>query len=737
MPNLRILPLLGLVLLPALLPASALGLSTVWGPPALQHPPDTVRQDASGLEDRLEQMLGESDQVDDDGEVLAEALLRLAENPVNLNTADLWTLLQVPGMNLRLAQAVLDHRARSKPFESVEELDQVPGIGPVTVARFRPFLTVGEAGELRRMLLGSPRYWTSGGRLELISRFRQVLEPAEGYLRAEGEGGYGGGPAQMYERLRYAGDHLSAGLLLEKDPGEPLPGPTGFDYRSWHAGLHDVGKLRVLVAGDYRISFGQGLVLWNGGLARKGAEVVGAPVRSGGGIRPFTSSGEGAAMRGAALTWGGRLQASLFYSQRRHTASARGPGTSGPPQSTGYHRTPAERENRGRLGRQVYGGRMQWHFRGGLLGLTGYRMRYDLAVDPGDAPWQRDRFRGRTHAVAGLDASWSVGPALLFGEAARSANGAWGVAAGVEGRVDPATGISALYRNYGPRFQSPLGGGFGEGSGAPRNEEGFYLGLTHRAAPGLELRGYMDLFRFPGPRFAVRRPSGGREWLARLHYRWGSGGEVYLQLRSSRRLEEYTGEDAAGRKVRLPGTAGRATLRLNLQYQAHPAVRLRTRLEFSRGASPEEGPPPRDPDSGPPPPDFPTSGLSNSKDFSPSGLFDFKDYSVGFLLFQDLRLEAAGWLTLDMRYTLFDAPDWESRLYQFENNLLYVLSNRLLYGRGTRWYLLAHLRPAAFLDLWARVGRTVYEDRHALGSGLNRIEGSRRTDLGVQIRLKF
>ncbi|MDZ7771554.1 MAG: helix-hairpin-helix domain-containing protein [Balneolaceae bacterium] len=718
----------------ALLPAlpSAAAVPAVAPPVLLQHPPDTVQRIPPDLQGHLEQALGE-EETGEAGEVLAEALQRLVENPVNLNTADLWTLLQVPGMNLRLAQAVLDHRARSKPFETVDELDEVSGIGPVTLERFRPFITVGEGPDLRRLLLGSPRYWTAGGRLEMISRYRQVLEPSEGYLRAPGEGGYGGGPVQLYQRLRYAGDHLSAGLLLEKDPGEPLPGVADFDYRSWHLGVHDAGRLRDLVAGDYGLSFGQGLVLWNGGLSRKGAEVVGAPVRTGGGIRPYTSSGEGGAMRGAALTWGGRLQATAFYSSRRHTASARDSTTAGPPQSAGYHRTSTERANRGRLGRQVYGGRLQWHVPGGIMGVTVYGLRYDRAVDPGDAPWQRDRFRGRRHAVAGLDASFSVGPALLFGEAARSANGGWGLAAGVEGRLDAATELSALYRNYDPAFQSPLGGGFGEGS-ASRNEEGLYLGLSHRPARGVELRGYLDLYRFPAPRFSVRRPSGGREWLARLHYRWGSEDEIYLQLRSSRSLQEYTGEDAAGREVRLPGTAHRATLRLHLQVRAHPAVRLRTRLELSHGRSPGEGPPPRDPDLGPPSPDLSTSRLS---DFPTSGLYDFIDLKAGFLLYQDVRVTPAPWLTLDLRYTLFEAPDWENRLYQFENNLLYVLSNQLLYGSGTRWYLLAHLRPAAFLDLWARVGRTVYEDRREVGSGLDRIAGPRRTDLGVQLRLKF
>jgi len=56
------------------------------------------------------------------------ALLRQAEM-VNLNTASVERLASLPGIGQVLAQRIVDARELNAPFESVEELLQVEGIG--------------------------------------------------------------------------------------------------------------------------------------------------------------------------------------------------------------------------------------------------------------------------------------------------------------------------------------------------------------------------------------------------------------------------------------------------------------------------------------------------------------------------------------------------------------------------------------------------------------------------------
>jgi len=53
---------------------------------------------------------------------------------------------------------------------------------------------------------------------------------------------------------------------MEKDAGEQFSGSshTGYDFYSFHAQLNDIGKVKTIVAGDFRANYGQGLVLGSG-----------------------------------------------------------------------------------------------------------------------------------------------------------------------------------------------------------------------------------------------------------------------------------------------------------------------------------------------------------------------------------------------------------------------------------------------------------------------------------------
>lgn len=64
---------------------------------------------------------------------------------MDLNSADASALESLPGIGPSKAAAIVQYRTDHGPFKSVDELDNVAGIGPSTMANVRDLVTVGGA----------------------------------------------------------------------------------------------------------------------------------------------------------------------------------------------------------------------------------------------------------------------------------------------------------------------------------------------------------------------------------------------------------------------------------------------------------------------------------------------------------------------------------------------------------------------------------------------------------------
>ena len=61
---------------------------------------------------------------------------------VNLNSATLEQLDSLPGVGPSTAQKIIDYRTQHGGFRSVDELMEVPGIGPAKFAELKDQVTV-------------------------------------------------------------------------------------------------------------------------------------------------------------------------------------------------------------------------------------------------------------------------------------------------------------------------------------------------------------------------------------------------------------------------------------------------------------------------------------------------------------------------------------------------------------------------------------------------------------------
>jgi competence protein ComEA len=65
--------------------------------------------------------------------------------PININTATVEELDQIPGIGPATAQNIVTYREAHGPFTSIHQVQNVPEIGPITFEAIAPFITVGES----------------------------------------------------------------------------------------------------------------------------------------------------------------------------------------------------------------------------------------------------------------------------------------------------------------------------------------------------------------------------------------------------------------------------------------------------------------------------------------------------------------------------------------------------------------------------------------------------------------
>jgi len=63
---------------------------------------------------------------------------------ININTADKELLMYLPNIGEVIAQRIIDYREENGPFQTVEDLMKVSGIGEKRLEQMRDYITVGD-----------------------------------------------------------------------------------------------------------------------------------------------------------------------------------------------------------------------------------------------------------------------------------------------------------------------------------------------------------------------------------------------------------------------------------------------------------------------------------------------------------------------------------------------------------------------------------------------------------------
>lgn len=640
-------------------------------------------------------------------EALYTDLSNLTQQPFDLNTATDEQLKQLPFLSDTHIEAILHYRKRYGNMATIYELKNIGALDWSTIELLLPFVYVGDLQAQKRSL--TFKNGLTYGKNELAIRFDPPLQKKQGYqyqpdsiLEQYPNRQYLGEP--FYHSVRYSytfDDRLQAGFVAEKDAGEPFWNShhKGYDYYSGHVLLRNMGWIKTITVGDYKASFGQGLVFSQDFIPGRSAILTQAERRNNG-FRRHYSTNENDFLRGVAATLRRNdFELSLFYSYRKIDASV-GDSSITSLKTDGLHRTVGDWEKRRTATLQTYGANIRYASPNIVVGLTA--ITYDFgkhAIDPEPRPYNLYYFRGTQNLNIGVDYLLKAGRTRLFGETAISKNGAWATMNAMQ--WTPVSYVSALvlFRSYAKDYQAYYGKSFAQSSSV-QNEQGVYMGIQLSPIARWKVSAYADLFRFPWLKYGVDAPSSGTEYMVQADYSVWNKLSTYLRYRCRKKESNRTPEGHPETAV-LPYKQHR--IRWQLIYTPVPGLSLRSSVDLTH---------------------------YNEKEGTQSN---------GWMAAQSISWKPKqAPLQADLYIARFHTDDYATRLTSYEKNLLYVYNTPSFYGEGTRLTLVLRYYLLPQLSLTAKIGWTHYsDDREMIGSGLEAIEGKNKTDLNLMLQWKF
>lgn len=647
---------------------------------------------------------------------VSDIMIRLEsylQNPINLNKVEHDELQDLMLLTNIQIDYLIRHRNEFGDFIRLEELQVVPAFDAETIKRIKPFIAVKDPSKFQNSI---PRMFREG-KNEVFLKTRTILEEQKGYLpNSEGITPYAGNNDRYFVRYRHNYENrLRYGITLEKDAGEEFfrgSNKQGFDYTTAHVYMKDYSYfLKDIVVGDYSFSAGQGLIEHNNFGAGKSAWVTN--VKKGGrAFKPYNSVNENNYFRGIAATIRPikDLELSLMGSYKNVDATVIEPEDGeiiiepdnldleiSSIRIDGFHRTESEIKNKRAINSLQAGGILKYKKRNFHVALNYLRTELGAEFQPNTRLYQKFQQTPSTLNNISGDYSFRLKNWHFFGESATNDGTNWAHLHGLLLGLDQTVSAAILYRNYSPGYIAFAPNAFGE-SATIQNEEGVYVGLEIRPVYAWKFSVYGDVWKNPWLKFQIDRPSQGKEYLARLDYIIKRKLNIYAQY--AYEVKERNFRDDTASAIGLQNV-NRHRVRFHLSYNVNKTLELRSRVELSYY---EHG-----------------VNLSN-------GMMIYQDF-----IFRPL----ASPFKITARYALFDTDDFNTRIYAYENDILYEFFIPSFANRGSRFYINLRYDLTRWMTAELRYARTQYENLDVISSGNNQIIGDTQTEVKAQLVFKF
>lgn len=656
--------------------------------------------------EQIIESIAENVSEDHDYSELTERLNFYRKNPLNINRVSKEQLQELVFISPVQIYTLLEHRTENGLFLDLLELQSLNGFDLESIHRLLNFVTIDVQNIFAEISL---KNLLKKGSHDVMLRFGQIIERQPGYSRtgSSDEPAYLGSAQRIFTRYRYSyANTIAASLNMEKDAGEKFlsgSGNKGFDFYSASISIKGNGLIRKLVLGDYALQFGQGLSMWSGLGFGKGAGLT-TMAKQDIGLRAYSSVNESSFLRGISGTLNFKhLLITPFFSYKKLDATlalSDVPGKEAEINTigiSGLHRTQTELNNKNSVSQLVYGANGQYSIKNLTIGLTGYHTLFSQPFAPGNLLYQRYDFGGRSLTNLGLHYNYTYKNTYFFGEAAHSLLSGSAFINGLMSSLSSQVSLVLLHRSYAKNYYSFFNQSVSEASDAV-NEKGFYSGLVIKFNPKWELVTYSDFFKFPWLKFRVDAPSQGYELFAQLNY--VPNKKFKVTGRYKQQVKEQNDDQL--NTINELEAVEKQNSRLEISYKINNSFSLRNRAEMTRYKKGDAKP------------------------------------EFGFLTYQDIIYDPmSSKISGNIRFAIFDTEGFNSRIYAYENDVLYGYSVPGYQGRGLRCYLNGRYTISRGLDLWLRYAVLSYTDQQTIGSGSDKIDGNKRSDVKFQLRYQF
>lgn len=670
---------------------------------------DIIQQNVELLSEQLEVEEGDLSN-------LTDVWAYYKTHPINLNRAEKEQLQELQLLTDIQINNLLNHRRLNGNLITIYELQSINGFDLITIKKILPFVYVNDYFNSAHFDFSE---MLKDGKHEFVTRFQRILEKQEGYFTPDSltrmnkpNSFYLGDPNRVFARYRFQyNQNVSFAISGEKDAGEEFFKGTqkqGFDFYSGHVAIRNIRFIKTLVIGDYQATFGQGLTLWQGFAFGKSASPMNVK-RFGVGIKPYYSFDENRFFRGAAGTVKyKKFEFTGLVSYKKIDANPSIVDTTSNGdmdvvsvsslELSGLHNTNSLIAKKGSINQTILGANAAYNGRSLHLGMTLQNMNLSAALEKTPSLYNQYDFQGKSNFVGGVDYNYVFKNTNWFGEFAMSSSGGKSFCNGVIVALDPRLTFTAHHRKFDRDFQNLFGNAISENT-LPQNETSLYLGFEAKLFKTLTYSMYLDQYKFQWLKFNASAPSTGRDAFGQLNYNPTKKIDMYVRFRHRTRFINSTDNnfyDYIAPFVQY-------NYRYNLSAQITPEIKFKSRIEYTHVAKSDK--PSED-------------GVAFTQD----------------IIYKKLNFP----FTFTIRYAVFDTEGYDSRVYAYENDVLYSYSVPALFYKGQRAYFLVNWDITRNFEIWARIASTIYDNQTTLQSGgLNQINANHRTELKLQARLKF